>query len=88
VPSRLSKVDESFYHGKACKLNLIANYKISSLQNTVEQWQYVFYILACTYTVGALCFVIFGSGELQEWNSPKTVDDVKPEEQPLNEEKA
>ncbi|KAH9634254.1 hypothetical protein HF086_011514 [Spodoptera exigua] len=50
----------------------------------------VFYILAGTYITGALCFVTFGSGELQPWNSAKPTNEVeKPhEEQPLNEEKA
>ncbi|XP_044737750.1 sialin [Chrysoperla carnea] len=36
---------------------------------TYGQWQYVFAILAVTYIFGALVYLIFGSGELQPWNS-------------------
>ncbi|KAJ8712110.1 hypothetical protein PYW07_004952 [Mythimna separata] len=58
--------------------------------NTPEQWKIVFYILAGTYITGALCFVSFGSGELQPWNNAKPAAEVEKqhEEQPLNEEKA
>jgi len=38
---------------------------------TYGQWKIVFWILACTYTVGALMFLVFGTGELQSWNNPK-----------------
>ncbi|CAG4944311.1 unnamed protein product [Parnassius apollo] len=63
--------------------------ELTKKHNTYEQWQIVFYILAGTYVFGALCFVCFGSGELQPWNSPKAAEpNHKQEEQPLNEEKA
>ncbi|PZC72560.1 hypothetical protein B5X24_HaOG210936 [Helicoverpa armigera] len=64
--------------------------ELTKENNTPEQWKIVFYILAGTYITGALCFVTFGSGEQQPWNSAKPTPDVeKPhEEQPLNEEKA
>ncbi|KPJ12870.1 Sialin [Papilio machaon] len=52
--------------------------------NTYEQWQIVFYILAGTYLLGALCFVTLGSGELQPWNSPAPAA-TRQEEEPLNE---
>uniref|UniRef100_A0A1B6JRD3 Major facilitator superfamily (MFS) profile domain-containing protein n=1 Tax=Homalodisca liturata TaxID=320908 RepID=A0A1B6JRD3_9HEMI len=39
---------------------------------TYGQWIIVFWILACTYVCGGLVFLIFGSGELQPWNSPST----------------
>ncbi|XP_060804821.1 sialin [Amyelois transitella] len=52
--------------------------------NTSAQWQIVFFILAGTYLCGALCFVIFGSGELQPWNARAQ---PKAEVQPLNDEK-
>ena len=45
----------------------------SILQQTYSQWQYVFWILAVTYGIGCLTFLIFGSGELQSWNSPASV---------------
>ncbi|XP_014361498.2 sialin [Papilio machaon] len=54
--------------------------------NTYEQWQIVFYILAGTYLLGALCFVTLGSGELQPWNSPAPASAAtKQEEELLNE---
>jgi MFS transporter, ACS family, solute carrier family 17 (sodium-dependent inorganic phosphate cotransporter), other len=38
-------------------------------------------VLSGTYLTGALCFLIFGSGELQEWNSPKKERKEDPEAQ-------
>lgn len=61
--------------------------ELTKHNNTYEQWQIVFFILATTYICGALVFVIFGTGELQHWNSPPQPP-TKHEEQPLNEEKA
>ncbi|KAG4066879.1 hypothetical protein HA402_012946 [Bradysia odoriphaga] len=34
------------------------------------QWQIVFGVLAFTYIFGGLFYVVFGSGELQAWNTP------------------
>ncbi|XP_038222250.1 sialin isoform X2 [Zerene cesonia] len=56
--------------------------ELTKHHNTYEQWQIVFFILAGTYTAGALVFTIFGSGELQPWNSPQGAPSK--EEQPLN----
>lgn len=39
------------------------------LQQTFEQWRIVFWILAATYTCGALVFLIFGTAKTQSWNS-------------------
>ncbi|XP_026495997.1 sialin [Vanessa tameamea] len=63
--------------------------ELTKEHNTYEQWQIVFFILAGTYVCGALVFVVFGSGELQPWNSPQSAENntEKHEEQPLNEEK-
>ncbi|CAH2092632.1 unnamed protein product [Euphydryas editha] len=62
--------------------------ELTKEHNTYEQWQVVFLILAGTYVCGALTFLIFGSGELQSWNSPTQTETAeKHEEQPLNEEK-
>lgn len=43
-------------------------------QQSYSQWQIVFWILVATYMTGGLMFLIFGSGELQPWNSPKTAN--------------
>ena len=43
------------------------------LQSSQSEWQMVFYIAAGIYTVGALVYIMFGTGELQEW----AVDDVQ-----------
>uniref|UniRef100_A0A2H1WV76 SFRICE_011137 n=1 Tax=Spodoptera frugiperda TaxID=7108 RepID=A0A2H1WV76_SPOFR len=64
--------------------------ELTKENNTPDQWKIVFYILAGTYITGALCFVTFGSGEQQPWNSAKPAAEAEKqhEEQPLNEEKA
>ena len=36
-------------------------------ESTRTQWQKVFYISAAIYCFGAIVFVVFGSGELQDW---------------------
>lgn len=41
------------------------------MQQTFAQWRIVFGILAGIYGAGSLVFLIFGSGDLQEWNNPK-----------------
>jgi len=38
-------------------------------QPSREQWQKVFYVTAGIYVFGAVFFVIFGSGDVQPWNS-------------------
>jgi len=43
--------------------------------NTQEQWQIIFYISAAIYTLGSTIFILFGSGNEQEWN--KTKVDIK-----------
>jgi len=40
------------------------------LQGTREQWLYVFYISAAIYLVGAVLYLLLGSGVEQEWNKP------------------
>ncbi|KAL1464582.1 hypothetical protein WDU94_004213 [Cyamophila willieti] len=50
------------------------------------QWQYVFMILGATYSIGALVFLVFGTGKVQPWNTPSEVTDVelsKTEAEPL-----
>ncbi|XP_072157136.1 sialin isoform X2 [Bemisia tabaci] len=51
----------------------LSSFIVGTLTNhnqTYGQWQIVFWMLAGTYMVGALIFVLFGTGELQPWNSP------------------
>jgi len=43
---------------------------ITYKNQTYAQWSIIFWILAATYCTGALMFVLFGTGELQEWNNP------------------
>jgi MFS transporter, ACS family, solute carrier family 17 (sodium-dependent inorganic phosphate cotransporter), other len=54
---------------------------LSIFQQTFAQWSKVFMVLTGTYLTGAVTFVIFGSGELQEWNSPKKEQKEDPEAQ-------
>ncbi|XP_057327307.1 putative inorganic phosphate cotransporter [Microplitis mediator] len=44
--------------------------RLTYKNQTYHQWSIVFWILSVTYIVGAITFAIFGSGELQKWNSP------------------
>lgn len=53
---------------------------VLTFQNqSYSQWQIIFWMLACTYTIGGLCFLLFGTGELQSWNTPKGVALSKPD---------
>ncbi|XP_047992437.1 sialin [Leguminivora glycinivorella] len=54
--------------------------ELTKEHNTYAQWQIVFFILAGVYVVGALSFIIFGSGELQPWNARQQIK----EQEPLN----
>ena len=40
------------------------------MQQTQYQWRIVFYIAAVIYTVGAVFFLIFSEGEVQDWVKP------------------
>lgn len=37
------------------------------LQNTLEEWQSVFYIAAAINVLGALVYTLFGEGKVQPW---------------------
>jgi uncharacterized membrane protein len=41
------------------------------LQQTLQQWQYLFYISIGVVTVPYITFLIYGSVEEQPWNRPK-----------------
>jgi len=40
---------------------------LTSEQSTRSEWQHVFFLAAAINAVGAIVFVIFGSGERQSW---------------------
>lgn len=42
----------------------------------MEEWQYVFGIGALVYIIPAVFFIIFGSGEVQEWNQKKDTNEA------------
>lgn len=42
-----------------------------------EQWRIIFWVLAATYTFGALSFAFLGSGKLQAWNNPEVLNTQK-----------
>ncbi|KAK3872158.1 hypothetical protein Pcinc_022759 [Petrolisthes cinctipes] len=50
---------------------------------TVEAWRLIFFITLGIFTVEAIFYSIFGSGELQEWAKPKPVKE-EGEQQKLN----
>lgn len=39
-------------------------------QNTMEEWRILFFIGGAVYIMPAIFFIIFGSGNVQEWNEP------------------
>lgn len=53
-------------HSKIWRCKLIA-FIFFSWQNTVGEWQNVFYIAASINLFGAIFFALFGSGEVQDW---------------------
>lgn len=59
-----------------------------SLQPTRGQWQKVFYLSAIIYVIGAISYLILGSGEEQIWNTPEDelyiqIDIPREEREPL-----
>lgn len=59
-------------------------------QQTYTQWRKVFGIIAATYAGGAIVYSVFGTGELQSWNSgPKSTDkdEAEKEKIPLRNDK-
>lgn len=40
---------------------------LTVLQNTIEEWQTVFYIAAAINLFGAVVYTIFGRGTVQPW---------------------
>ncbi|XP_046405543.1 sialin [Ischnura elegans] len=59
----------------------LSTFMVGSLtfnNQTYAQWKIVFWILAGVYGVGSLVFLIFGTGELQPWNSPDYLKGGKP----------
>lgn len=62
--------------GMANTLSSIGGYLSTKLvaalthdNHTIQQWNYVFWILAGVYMFGSLFYLIFGSGNLETWNS-------------------
>lgn len=50
----------------------LSTFMVACLTNenhTFEQWKWVFWILVGTYIFGAVFYLIFGTGNLQPWNS-------------------
>lgn len=45
----------------------------------MDEWQYIFGIGAMVYIIPGIVFILFGSGEVQKWNSKKD-DDADSEE--------
>ncbi|XP_071950835.1 vesicular glutamate transporter 3-like [Antedon mediterranea] len=42
--------------------------------NTIYQWRKIFWIAASLQMVGLVCFLIFGTGEVQEWTGDDNSD--------------
>ncbi|XP_044268829.1 sialin-like [Tribolium madens] len=50
-------------------------------EHSFEQWQFLFWILACANVVSFLVFICFGTSELQEWNSNRVDEETEATEQ-------
>lgn len=51
---------------------MFTNKSTKFFQSTIEEWQYIFWIGASAYILPAIIFFIFGDGNVQKWNEPKT----------------
>lgn len=56
---------------------------ITEGNSTFSTWRYIFWILVGTYCFGAIFFLIFGTGNLQKFNSVETAEENGKELQPL-----
>ncbi|XP_071171387.1 sialin-like [Mytilus edulis] len=56
---------------------------ITNKAQTQDEWQKVFYIAAAIYAFGAVFYLIFGSGELQDWAREKRDLELNVEMEPL-----
>lgn len=52
-----------------------------------SEWKIVFFITAAVYLVGAIGFLVLGSGEAEDWASNKSKRSEEGEQVPLNETK-
>lgn len=58
----------------------LSSYMVGTItykNQTYAQWSIIFWVLASTYCCGALVFAVFGTGELQKWNSPEESEEQK-----------
>jgi MFS transporter, ACS family, solute carrier family 17 (sodium-dependent inorganic phosphate cotransporter), other len=46
----------------------------------MEEWRYIFAIGAIAYIFPALIFALYGSGEIQKWNTSKTEEEQREQE--------
>ncbi len=44
-------------------------------QQTHSEWQNVFYLTACIYVVGTLCYCLLADGRLQDWAIQAVIED-------------
>lgn len=50
-----------------------------SIQNTIDEWTYIFIVGAVIYIVPSVLFMMCGSADVQPWNEPNAVDMKKRE---------
>lgn len=48
---------------------MIINLQFNNSKSTMEEWRYIFAIGAIAYILPALIYAVYGSGEVQKWNS-------------------
>lgn len=51
---------------------ILTNLHFSKFQSTINEWRNVFLLGAGVYIIPAIIFILFGSGEVQQWNEQNT----------------
>lgn len=59
-------------------------FDVLTFQRTHGEWQSVFFVSAAIYAFGAVFFMIFGSGDIQDWAICDSELDLEEEKVELN----
>ncbi|VVC45759.1 Sugar transporter, conserved site,Major facilitator superfamily domain,Major facilitator [Cinara cedri] len=66
-------------NGVGCLSGMISPFVVGLLtpNRTIDEWRVVFWIVLITLVLSSTIFTIFGSGELQPWDSDEMISDTK-----------
>lgn len=54
------------------------------LQHTLSEWILVFWITFGVFSATNIVYILFGSGEVQDWNIQPTLEKTAPEKESIN----